>query len=335
MTNQRPAGEDGPVPHSSKVHPDEITDPTIEPWEAVSPAPTDGGQELTPYQQFRFSGCIQLRERLRKGMVDAEISQKTIERYDGCASHAHLYTSESTGKHSIRGDFCKCRTCIPCAAARARLISENLISFLGDRHTRMTTLTIKHNNAPLDQLITRVWKSFKLLREEAVFKSRMRGWAAFLEVKWSTRSHWWHVHLHILSEGSWWDQKELSNLWHTCTGDSYIVDIQAKGTNASRAYYASKYASKPFDAGSIPDGEKLADAVRNLHRRKLWQVGGDWKSLRLLAKPKSDITDWVYACSLNTLFHDARTGNEAAQAIVAQLMNADEERTLIPPNNSS
>lgn len=332
--------QDGPKPQklpppSSQVHTHEISASPSEPWEVLPATTTGGVPELSPYQQFRFSGCLPLREKLRRAMEEAGQSAKTLTRYDSCGAHAHLYTSASTGKHSIRGDFCKCRTCIPCGVARARLISSNLIDFLGDRHTRMTTLTIKHNNAPLETLITRVWRSFKLLRNEPEFDVKMRGWAAFLEVKWSTRSNWWHVHLHILSEGSWWDQRELSSTWHKCTGDSFIVDIQAKGTNASRAYYASKYASKPFDAGSIPDFEKLTDAVRNLHRRKLWQVGGTWKPLRLLAKPKCTITDWVYACSLNTLFNDAREGNPHAKELVSQLLCADEERTLVPPNNSS
>lgn len=323
-----------PLPPSSQVHTHEITDPTRDPWEGVMPTPTDRGAELSSYQAFRFSGCEGLRAKLRAAMIDADLSPKTVARYDACGSHAHLYTSPSTGKHSIRGDFCKCRTCIKCSTARARLVSSNLVDFLGDRHTRMTTLTIRHNRAPLDSLITRVWRSFKLLRQEPEFDFHMRGWAAFLEVKWSSRSNWWHVHLHILSEGAWWDNRELSNAWHKCTGDSFIVDIQAKGTNASRAFYASKYASKPFDPGSIPSHELLTDAVRNLHRRKLWQVGGSWKSLRLLAKPKSDITDWVFACSLNQLFDDARAGKEEALALVRELTRCDEERVMLPPPDS-
>lgn len=322
-------------PPSSQVHTHEISDPTTEPWDVLTPPLDTGSYVLTSYQQFRFSGCLKLRDRLRTAMEAAGQTPATLKRYDECGAHSHLFLSPSTGKHTIRGDFCKCRTCIPCSAARARLISQNLIAFLGDRHTRMTTLTIKHNNAPLDKLISRLWKSFKLLRQEPGFDLKMRGWAAFMEVKWSERSHWWHVHLHILSEGSWWDQKELSAAWHACTGDSYIVDIQAKGTNASRAYYASKYASKPFDAGSIPTPELLATAVENLHRRKLWQVGGEWKSLRLLAKPTASITDWTYACSLNTLFNDARSGQPAAMKLVHELIGCEEERVFIPPSDSS
>lgn len=327
--------QDGDPPPSSQVHPHEITAPTSEPWDALTPPPEVVADELSAFQQFRHSGWLPLRRRIRSAMEAAELPPATLARFDACGRHCHLYHSPSTGKHQIRGDFCKCRTCSPCAAARARLISSNLIAFLGDRHTRMTTLTIAHKNAPLPSLITRVWKSFKLLRTHAEFQRSMVGWAAFMEVKWSTRSNWWHVHLHILSEGSWWDQRELSALWHTCTGDSYIVDIQAKGTNASRAYYASKYASKPFDAGGIPTPELLADAVRYLHRRKLWQVGGCWKPLRLLAKPKPTVTDWEHVCSLNALFADARRGVPQATALVEQLTHCDEERLRPPTPDSS
>jgi hypothetical protein len=139
------------------------------------------------------------------------------------------------------------------------------------------------------------------------------------------------VHLHIICEGAWWDSRDLSRVWHRCTGDSFIVDIQAKGTNQSRAYYASKYASKPFDAGSIPTPELLTEAVRCLHRRKLWQVGGDWKPLRLLAKPTTTITDWVYIAGLRKIFDDANNGNEAAQALISQLSACEEEKVLLPP----
>lgn len=314
-----------PPPPSSLVHTHEITDLPREgphPWSA--PLPKER-QPLTPYQRFRFSGCGPLRERLRTAMLAADLDAKVIDRYDACGSCSHLYSSESSNTYVIRGNFCKCRTCIPCARARSRLISNNLIGFLGDRHTRMTTLTLKHNGAPLPDLVTRIWESFKLLRKRPEFKARMRGWAAFLEVKWSTRSNWWHVHLHILSEGSWWDKRELSSAWHACTGDSMIVDIQAKGTNASRAYYASKYASKPFDAAEIPSPILLSEAVCYLHRRKLWQVGGDWKSLRLLAKPKSTVTDWEWAGSLNQIFADAGRGMPEAQALVAEITKSAEE----------
>lgn len=323
-----------PPVYSSQVHPDEIT---VSPFEDVySALPLYVEQRpLSSYQKFRFRGCKPLRDKLREAMITANVKAKTLERFDACGSHAQLFYSISTGKHSIRGDFCKCRTCPPCATARARLISSNLTDYLGERHTRMVTLTIKHNQTPLSLLITRVWQSFKLLRKTPEFKEHVTGWAAFLEVKWSSRSGWWHVHLHMLVEGKWWDQKELSRLWHSCTGDSYIVDIQAKGTNKSRAFYASKYASKPFDAGSIPTPELLAEAVACLHRRKLWQVGGDWKSLRLLAKPKSDITDWEFQCGLNQLFYDANNGNPEAEELVKQIIGAEEENVLILPPNSS
>lgn len=321
-----------PLPlSSSNVHHHEITASTSEqgdPWD--TPPPIEG--ELpSSYQLFRHGGWLHLRQKMRRAMEAAALSPKTVRRFDDCGRHSHLYVSPSTGKHSIRGDFCKCRTCAPCAAARSRLISSNLIDFLGDRTTRFLTLTIKHHNAPLPQLLTRIWRSFKLLRTEAGWKENVDGYAAFLEVKWSERSKWWHVHLHVLLEGKWWDAREISRLWHACTGDSFIIDIQAKGTNASRAYYASKYASKPFDPAGIPSFERLTEAVQCLHRRKLWQVGGTWKSLRLLAKPDATVTDWQHVCSLNQLFNDARSGNPAAIALVNDLTRCHEERTLIPP----
>lgn len=317
----------------TSVHTHDLTEPNTEyvpPWEVEH---SNSRCEETPYQQFRHGGWRQLRERCRSGMIEAGMTPKTIERYDKCGSCCQLFYSKSTGRKKIVGDFCKCRTCAPCSNAKARLISGNLIKFLGDRHTRFTTLTIVHRGETLTELIDRLVACFKLLRRRGAWKKYVAGFAAFMEAKWSTRTKGWHVHFHILTEGLYWPQKELSREWHICTGNSYIVDIQAKGTNASRAYYASKYASKPFNSADIPDAAKLTEAIKSLHRRKLWYVGGSWKSLRLLAKSVDTTTDWEHICSLTRLFNDARSGDAAAIALLSDLINVEiEDRGLPPPD---
>lgn len=329
MRTDDQSAEDSPV-DSSKVHSHETTvgtDDNVYPWEVDSPP---GEDELTSYQTFRHNGWTALRAKVKQAMIDAGHSDKTIYRFCNCGRFVQVESSASTKKVRLVGSFCKCRGCAPCSAARSALISKNLIDFLGDRTTRFLTLTMKHDGESLTCLISRIKKSFKLMRSEAEWKRNVKGFAAFLEVKWSTRKAGWHVHYHILLEGSWWDSRDISRLWHKSTGDSFIVDIQAKGTNASRAFYAAKYASKPFSAGDIPTAALLAEAVNQLHRIRLWIIGGTWKGLKLLAKPTSTIRDWTFLCTASKLFDDARHGDEASRLIIVQLTHADEDRWSLP-----
>lgn len=250
----------------------------------------------------------------------AGCTQKTLDRFTFCGSHVHCYKSDKLKKAMLAGDFCRNRNCAPCAMARSRLIRANLIPFVRERTVRFITFTLKHTERPLSTQVTRIWRCFKTLRTRPEWKEHVLGFCAFLEVKRISKAHAWHVHLHVLAEGSWWEQKELSRLWLECTGDSMIVDIQRKGTPEQMANYGAKYASKPINAGDMETELVHAEAIHELNHRRLWLIGGTWKgSLKLLAKG-TDPGDWELVCSANTLFAEAARGNEAAACIVQHLL---------------
>lgn len=197
------------------------------------------------------------------------------------------------------------------------------------------TLTLKHSQKKLGNQLTRIWRCFKELRTTAEWKQNVQGFCAFLEAKWSPRTRCWHVHLHILIEGQFWDQKEIKSLWHAVTGDSMIVDIQAKGSAASMAYYGAKYASKPLDAGSMESPEQHADAITQFGSRRLWLIGGSWKGeLKLLAKG-TDPKDWEYVGTANSLFVDGKLGRPEALALIEELLGSTLALPEPPPRDSS
>ncbi len=214
------------------------------------------------------------------------------------------------------------------------MIAGNLARFIRTKRVRFLTLTIKHNgDEPLSYLMDRCWKSFKLLRRRPQWNANVFGFGAFMETKWSARDSGWHVHLHVLTEGRWWDQKEISLLWHACTGDSFIVDIQAKGSTESMAYYASKYVSKPLNLGDLVDTRRLVEGITATHGRHLYLIGGTWKGqLKLLDKPKVS-ADWEDIGSATGLFRSAAKGEPSAVHVRDALLrvNAFETPFATPP----
>lgn len=265
-------------------------------------------------------------------MEVAGCTSKQISRFIDCGSNCHLWHSPSLDRATITGNLCRSRHCKPCATARSRLIQSNLIPFCRNRRLRMLTVTLKHRERPLSTQITRIWRCFKTLRTNEEWKTNVVGFCAFLEVKRNPRSHTWHVHLHILTEGQYWQQKEISRLWLEATGDSMIVDIQSKGTSASMASYGAKYASKPIDAGDMETVAVHAEAIHAIGRRRLWLIGGTWKKhLKLLAHG-DDPKDWQFVESANALFARAAAGDGPAREIVSRLVG---DREHLPNSDTS
>jgi hypothetical protein len=184
----------------------------------------------------------------------------------------------------------------------------------------MLTLTlVHHGDEPLTWLQDRIWKSFKLMRRSKHFRANVSGGVAFQENKWSQRTGGWHVHLHILIQGRYWDQKQISQLWHSCTGDSFIVDIQSKFSSERMAHYASKYVTKPIDFNSVVGTPALTEAIRATKGKHMYLIFGDWKGKLQLERKQPLDSNWDIVGNANDLWMDAANGDINASLVIAQL----------------
>jgi hypothetical protein len=253
-------------------------------------------------------------------MAAAGTKPGPLNRYAECGTFCRIMRHQTTGDLTLIGNFCRSRWCVACAIARARVVRQNLTQFVRRKRLRFLTLTLRHHgDEALSFLIDRFWKSFKLLRDRVHWRQHVSGFAMFVEVKWSERDSGWHVHGHCLCEGTYWDQKEISHLWHAATGDSYIVDIQAKGTPEQMAHYGSKYVTKPINVADVVRSDRLIEAIQSVSRRHLYLVGGSWKGkLKLDAKPPMS-AEWEDAGDANTLWGDAANGDEDARLLISYL----------------
>jgi Replication protein len=317
-----PMGNAGtPASSSSSVHPHEISES-----DSVPPCVLDEAQHpcdlyMRPmYHVFRHSGWKQLRRSTYDAMADAGIKPRTLDRFASCGTQTRIYQHAETQDLTLMGNFCRSRFCSPCSTARSRLLQSNLIRFIKHKCVRFLTLTLKHNgDESLSFLIDRFWKSFKLLRKQPQWDRHVTGFAMFVETKWSARDSGWHVHGHCLCEGFYWDQKAISHHWHACTGDSYIVDIQRKGTPEQMAYYGAKYVSKPLNAADVGTHARLVEAIKAVHGRHLFLIGGRWKGNLELDQREPLDANWTDVGDANALWSDADNGCETARLLIEVL----------------
>lgn len=175
----------------------------------------------------------------------------------------------------------------------------------------MMTLTLRHSQTPLRDQIARVYRSLTNFRRRQSWKEHVDGGVAFLELKVSEKTGMWHVHLHLLFEGKFWDQREISHEWHCVTGDSSIVHIGRHGDKDSMAHYVTKYVTKPADSSVYADNQKLDELVVSLRGVRLALPFGSWRHLKLSEKPKCDVK-WISINSVDYLRSLARDGDKDA-----------------------
>lgn len=235
-----------------------------------------------------------MRRRVWDALCRTEQSHWRRQAFTHCGEHVRvLRSADRPDAYKLAGSYCHDRLCTPCANARSRLIAANVTDHIRNRDVRFITLTIAACSKMLGDRIDSILDSFARLRQTALWRRSVTGGVYFLEIKRSASIDSWHVHIHVLVEGTWIDQKLLSDQWLTATGDSSIVDIRRPKTVKGVATYVTKYASKPLDPEFARDPDLLDEAVLALRGRRLCTTLGSWRGTPLTAPP--DTGEW-YDC---------------------------------------
>lgn len=259
---------------------------------------------------FRHTHWARKRERVRAILARAGTGARQLEAFDECGAQCLIEANKETGEFRLRADYCKNRHCEPCNRAKANLLAANLRKRLEEKpdgRYRFITLTLKHNAAPLGDQITRLYASFKKLRNLAWWKSSQKGGCAVLEVKWNAGTKRWHPHLHIIAEGGFVKQSELSARWHQVTGDSQIVDIRMLNSGQDAAHYLCKYVSKGTNDDVWKDDNAAIEWVCAMRGTRSAATYGTWRGYKLLDHPKDHGT-WKPIAMLISVVRDARLG---------------------------
>jgi Replication protein len=166
---------------------------------------------------------------------------------------------------------CSDRTCTQCRKKdfyRLLRAYKPFVAGLQAHDVRLVTLTLK-NTTVLEGTVDRLRKAWKKLVRRQPYRTIWRGGAYAIECV--NKGQGWHVHLHVLVEGSYVVQQQLVQDWLALTGDSYIVDLRPCTHPEGALRYILKYLLK---APTVEEGREEYNAV--LKGKRLIQAWGSW-----------------------------------------------------------
>lgn len=203
-------------------------------------------------------------------------------RLQNCGRNWMVFVNLNTHERVALPVPCRDRFCEKCCrnrARRGRILLKALIQEreLEERKHSLKFITLTVKNFPQEKLqwgLDAFFKWFSRLRERKIWKENVEGYFYAFEVS-VARDGSYHLHLHILAEGSFILQRELAEAWKRIVSkewQGYIVDIR-EVKNLRKAYKEiSKYVFKP----STLQIEQKYNLSRLLRHRRLQGFGGSW-----------------------------------------------------------
>lgn len=183
---------------------------------------------------------------------------------------------------------------------------------------RLLTLTLKHTDTPLAAQIHRLQTCWVKLRETTWIKKATAGGVSFIEIKVSTRDNLWHPHLHVILEGGFLAQKEISKAWLRITGDSHVVDIRRIRNVAEACSYVAKYAAKAISPTVWKQPDRLDEAIVAMHGRRTFATFGSFSNFNLSQMPPDDC-GWIAIAPLHVILSKAASGDAESVQLLRSL----------------
>ena len=315
----QPLSADWHVPPESQapVHPPEtpVTPNT-------APLPLQGYDPASDLDHgFRHSGWAHDRDRIYRALMRSPTAQSRRIAFRRCgAAFLILRHREDPQRFKLVPQHCHDRLCVPCGAERRATIQANLAKLVNDEPHRFLTLTIRHDQEPLEYLVKRLYRCFRRLRQRAIWKDRVDGGAAFLEISYTPEHDTWHPHLHILLQGRYVPKADLAQAWLDVTGDSKNVDIRIIHSKRHVIAYVTKYATKPLPPPVLHCYWLLEEAIPVLAGRRTILTFGRWSRWRVLEKPTDDA--WELYDDLDHVRYLADCYDPFAANVIAMLCTA-------------
>ncbi|MCK5439378.1 MAG: protein rep, partial [Gemmatimonadetes bacterium] len=223
---------------------------------------------------------------------------------------------------------CRDRFCVPCSDTRSAHLANRIRARVPPGGISFLTLTLADPDDDLTTLLDKLLKYFRRLRAWSVWKRRVTGGVAFIEIKWNEAKQRWHPHIHAIMESAFIPQAEISDRWKAITTTSFIVHIKRPKNAETVIRYVTKYGSKPLDQSFVANENRLDMAIEALKGRHLCTVFGEWRGWAL--HDDEDRGEWQPIAPLWQLVDRERRGDPDATAIMEQL-RCNTKMELTPP----
>lgn len=283
-------------------------------------------------EQFRHSSWAPFRKRVAQALQDnPDISQRRLSAFNCCGCDAHVEVCDlsqnvDSKKYRIVSTKCHDRFCLPCSKARAERIRTSMLIWMHGRpNLSLITLTLKQGNQPLRQILDRITRCFRALRNKPLWKKAVTGGVATIEAKIGKDGQAWNVHFHVVAEAKFLRQDKLAALWLQITGDSRVVDVRRVGANSGAVQYITKYVTKSSDHSIVMSPSHLAEAIVAFTGRRLVSTFGSWRGLQLMERHDHEETSefasaWRPLGPLDDYIRRAAAGSAEALHIMRQLL---------------
>lgn len=213
--------------------------------------------------------------------------------------------------------FCRDRLCPRCSCTKAHEQARKLTGLMKTMNAaRFATFTLQSKDRPLAAQLDALATAWQRLRKDPLWSTHCKGGIYAIEVTRNGKTGRWHPHLHVIFDGDFVQQKQLSEAWKLASGGSMIVDIRAVHDRATTAKYLAKYVAKPAETHVWPD-KALREYAVAMHGRRLHHTFGSLHGLT--TEPENErpaARRGRFGCHVATLLERAAAGNVAAQHAV-------------------
>lgn len=287
-------------PHSEQARGSERANPLVHTQETSVPPPN-----AWSYRSFLTSGMqkdIDFNASVYAAIDERDGSHRT-QVYNTCRTSAWFVRNKISREIRIASSRCSQRWCPLCIKTKRYIIIQSVKPFLKQsKKPKFITLTLKHSDSPLSHQIDSLYGFFRKLRKRPYWKHRIDGGVWFFQITKSKTDGLFHPHLHILCDGKYVPQVELSAIWSEITHGSYIVDIRKVRDPKKAADYVARYASAPCRLLSM-GLESAIEVVDAMHGRRICGTFGTGKMIQLAPKKCPDSDDWEFMAGVGEVLY--------------------------------
>lgn len=270
--------------------------------------------ETTDSQESIHRSTQVHRERLIEAFArhGADGFMKRANRLSDCCKWPILFV-KSDGQPGLSLQRCRDRLCPVCSRIKG-IQTEARIKEAVQRmnSVRFFTLTIQSHGKTLNEAERDLRNGFREIRRLKAWKKYVVAGIWTVEIKRGETPGTWNCHIHMLADGKYFPQSELSDAWKQATGDSFIVDIRKVQSVDKAASYVTKYIAKPGDFRSMSD-EDLIEFAKAVKGKRMFGTFGKLHGMKLEETEETEVNlTETASISANKLTHLEADGYQPA-----------------------